>query len=404
MKKTLIVLGVAVVVGLIGWRIFQALQSPPGGRARRGAQAPTAVELSTVTTAEIRDIGDFTGTLNPKARFVVAPKISGRLDKLRVNIGDHVLPDQLIAELENDEYRRQVDQSQAELEVARANLAESRGALDISGRELARVKALRLKKIASESELDGAQAQFTAQEAKYKVALAQVDQKVAALKAAQVRLAYTRISIPADTKGARWVVGERFVDEGAMLAANMPIVSVLDIGSLTAVIHVIEKDYPKIKPDQPAVIRTDAFPQREFQGKIARIAPELKESSRQARVEVEITNTEEVLKPGMFVRVRIDFAIHADALVIPRGAVVLRNDRQGVFEADRQTLTVRFVPVRLGIIQGDRAEVLEPRLSGEIVTLGQHLLEDGGAILLPGKADGGKAPARKPGTGAGRKP
>jgi len=404
LKKTVIVLIGVAVLGVIGWRVFQAIQSRQVNGGRRGAGAPTVVELSPVRKMEIRDGGDFTGTLYPQSKFLVAPKIAGRLDKLRVNIGDHVQADQLVAELENDEYRRQVDQAEAELQVARANLAESRSALDITGRELARVKALRLKKIASESELDATQAQYTAQEAKHKVALAQVDQKVAALRAAQVRLEYTRISIPAEKKNARWVVGERFVDEGAMLAANTPIVSVLDIGALTAVIHVIEKDYPKIQLDQPAAVRTDAYPQRAFQGKIARIAPELKESSRQARVEVHIDNADQALKPGMFVRVRIEFAVHADALVIPRGAVVLRDGRQGVFVVGPEAGTARFVPVRLGFIQGDLAEVLDPPLSGDIVSLGQHLLEDGGAVRLAGQPAPGGPAAGKANPAAKRQP
>jgi RND family efflux transporter MFP subunit len=402
LKKTVLVLIGVAVLAVIGWRTFQAVQSRQSNGTRRGATAPTVVELSPVRKMEIRDGGDFTGTLHPQSKFVVAPKIGGRLDKLWVNIGDHVRADQPIAELENDEYRRQVDQAQAELQVARANLAESRSALDITGRELARVKALRVKKIASESELDAARAQFTAQEAKQKVSLAQVDQKLAALKAAQVRLDYARISLPAEKKHVQWVVGERFVDEGAMLAANTPIVSVLDIGTLTAVIYVIEKDYPKIQVNQPAAVRTDAFPQRTFHGNIARIAPELKESSRQARVEVQIDNADQTLKPGMFVRVRIDFAVHTDAVVIPRGAVVLRDGRQGVFVVEPEARTARFVPIRPGIIQGDLAEVLDPPLNGEIVSLGQHLLEDGGAVVISGRpapngpASGKSNPKTKP--------
>ena len=90
---------------------------------------------------------------------------------------------------------------------------------------------------------------------------------MAALNIANLRLLYTRISVP-DNGGAEQVVGERFVDEGALLAANTPIVSILNIRRLIAVIHVIEKDYFKIKPGQQAMITTDALPGKTFSGKV----------------------------------------------------------------------------------------------------------------------------------------
>jgi multidrug efflux pump subunit AcrA (membrane-fusion protein) len=116
------------------------------------------------------------------------------------------------------------------------------------------------------------------------------------------------------------VVPERFVDEGSMMAPNTAIVSVLDIGALTAVIHVIERDYPKIKVGQAATVIADAFPGKAFTGRIIRVAPLLKETSRQARVEIEIPNRESLLAPGMFVRVEIDFSRHDDATLIPLSA------------------------------------------------------------------------------------
>jgi len=195
----------------------------------------------------------------------------------------------------------------------------------------------------------------------------------------------TQICVASDARNEhRWVVGERFVDEGAMLGANTAIVSVLDIGAMTAVIHVIEKDYPKVKVGQSAVVTADAFPGKTFSGKIVRLAPLLKETSRQARVEIEIPNPDALLKPGMFVRVQIEFDRHDNATVVPLSALVNRNGRQGVFLADLQEMKARFVPVTLGIVNGGLAEVLNPPLSGQIVTLGQHLLEDGTGIIVPG--------------------
>ena len=123
---------------------------------------------------------------------------------------------------------------------------------------------------------------------------------------------------------------------------------------------------------------------------MVRIAPLLKEKSREARVEIEVANSEIFLKPGMFVRVQIEFDQHENATVVPTGAIVKRNGAQGVFLADLQRKSARFVPITTGIVTGDRAEVVAPPLSGHVVSLGHHLLEDGAPIIIPdAKPDAG---------------
>jgi multidrug efflux pump subunit AcrA (membrane-fusion protein) len=157
------------------------------------------------------------------------------------------------------------------------------------------------------------------------------------------------------------------------------------------VIHVIERDYPKFQEGLEAVISTDAFPMRTFTGKVIRIAPLLKEKSREARVEIEIPNDQKLLKPGMFVQVQIQFGVHENVTVVPTSALAKRNGTEGVFLADLQEKRARFIPVTVGIVTGTLAEVMSPSITGAVVTLGHHLLEDGAAILLPDQAPAGGA-------------
>jgi RND family efflux transporter MFP subunit len=372
----------AAILVLFGWQLIFKIVTSHKDADRRPAHRPVAVEVAAVQQSAIHDTGVFTGSLLPTSRFVLAPKIAGRLEKILVNIGDEVKPGQLVAVLDDEEYRQQVSQAGAELEVTRAALEEVRGTLETSRREFERTVELRKRKIASESQLDAAESDYNALRARLRLALAQVEQKEAALRIAEVRLRYTRIEVPEGNGGIR-VVGERFVDEGALLAPNTPIVSVLDITRLNAVIHVIERDYAKIKPGLEAIISTDAFPRETFSGRVSRIAPLLKERSRQARVEIEIFNESMQLKPGMFVRTQIQYAVREKATVVPVSALVTRNGAQGVFLADRQSHTARFVPVTLGITTRDRAEVLDPPLTGDVVTLGIHLVVDGAPITIP---------------------
>jgi RND family efflux transporter MFP subunit len=382
-KKTLWIVAVLALASLVGWQVYQKTKVTEGSFLKRDASA-VAVEVAPVEVAPISDMGRFTGTLLSRARFVVAPKVPGRLEKLFVNVGDSLKNGQLIALLDDDEFVQQVEQAQAELNVARANLEEAESTLEIAQRELERTRTLRQKQIISQSELEAAEAEYSAQAARQKVALAQVAQKDAELKAARVRLSYTKIRASWEDGSGPRVLGERFVDEGAMLAANAPIVSVLDISSLTAVVHIAERDYFRVRQGLEARMFTDALPERVFTGTVARIAPLLRETSREARVEIDVPNTEGLLKPGMFVRVEIEFASRKEATVVPVSALIRRDGQQGVFVADLEEKRAHFVPVTLGIMEGGMAEVAEPHLDGWVVTLGQHLLEDGSAIVISG--------------------
>ncbi len=434
---------VLILLGFLGWRIYEEVSVSRKGfdRGRRGATV--AVEVVPVKTGTIRDVGSFTGSLLPKSQFVVAPKIAGRLEKLLVDIGDHVKRGQLIAVLDDEEYKQQVEQTQAGLLASKAYLAKAKQSLLIAQRDLAterkraqaaleaakarhkdaqskseRQKQLLEKKLVSQEEYETAQTAavqaFAALEAtrmqveeldtkekalelkRQDVALAEADitQKESALKAAQVRLSYAQIHASWQDGSEQRVVGERFVHEGALLSPNAPIVSILDIHPLTALIYVIERDYQKVRLGQGAVVTTDARPGKPFSGTIVRMAPLLKETSRQARVEIEVPNPQELLKPGMFVRVQIQYAERKDVTTVPLTSLARRNGQQGVFLVDPEKKTARFVPVELGITDINSAEVVSPPLTGLVVTLGHHLLEDGSAVILPDTGSEDSSPRR----------
>lgn len=383
-KKAILIVIATLIVGLIGWQVIRKVIKPGQGSGPQRGAMPVAVEIAAVQKTTIRDYGNFTGTLVPKSQFMVAPKISGRLEKLMVNIGDRIKHNQLIAVLDDEEYRQQVRQAEADLQVAQANLEESQSSLDVAKREFERVQELHKRGISADSELDSARGAYTTQEARYKVAQAQVSHRQAALEATKVRLSYTKIRAPWEEGSDRRVVGERLVDEGAMLTPNAPILSILEINPLLAVIHITDKDYFRVKKGQQAIIGTDALPDKTASGEIVRIAPLLKETSREARIEIEIPNPEQLFKPGMFVTVQIEYAIHDEATVVPVSSVVTRDNQQGVFLADRENKVVKFVPVKVGISNSELAEIMDPpSFSGFVVTMGQHLLSDGSPIILP---------------------
>ena len=382
MKKIFVLIVILSAVSFLAYKIYTEAFSPAQSTDMSRVPAQ-AVGVEPVRTATLFHNAELTGSLIPESEFIVAPNISGRLEKLYVDIGDKVKRGDLIAQLDSEEFIQQVQGAKAELEVAQANLGESASEVIVSERELSRALRLVESNSLSQSELDQIQAHYDVRKARHEVAQAQVRQKEAALEAARVRLAYTRIVARWDGGPDARVVGRRFTNEGTMLQTNEPIISIVNTRNLIAVVNVIERDFPFIRIGQTATVSTDAYPDVAYEGKVIRFAPVLEETSRQGRVEVLIANPDGLFAPGMFARVRLEFSRRDDVVSAPRAALARRNGLQGVFLADVENMQANFVPVTVGLVDGDLAEITEPEIRGYVVTLGHHLLEDGMKIVIP---------------------
>ena len=369
-----IVLFMAVLV----WRIVVIVVGPGGSSGQGSGRPPVAVEVAGVRREPIQETRQLTGSIHPLYQYVVAPKVSGRLMRINKRIGDWADRGEVIAKIDDGEYQQQVLESDANLRIAYANVAETEGQLVLARQDLERVESLADQRIASQAQLETAQTRFSSLESRLELAKAQVEQRQAALKSARIRLSYTTLA--ASQPG---FIGERFVDEGSMLAPNSPVVSVLGMDTVIVRTTVIERVYGLVAIGQEAGIEVDAYPGKTFEGHVSRIAPMLQETSRVAQMEVEVGNDSLLLKPGMFCKVTLVLAEKASAQVVPTRAVVTRNGTSGVFTVGAGETTVRFIPVELGIATPERTEILAPEIEGLVVSLGQHLLEDGSTVILP---------------------
>jgi multidrug efflux pump subunit AcrA (membrane-fusion protein) len=107
------------------------------------------------------------------------------------------------------------------------------------------------------------------------------------------------------------------------------------------------------------------------------------QSSRQARAELTVANPNHKLKPGMFVRAEAILDRAEGATIVPVAAITTRNGRTGVFVVNREGTSVSWHPVEVAITDNDRVQVRGEGISGRVVTLGQQLLDDGAAIVIP---------------------
>ncbi len=366
------------------------------GNMRGGAkQIVVAVETGDVIKGEMKDEGIFTGSIQPKSKFQVAPKTSGRIKKVNFDIGDTIKNGDIVAELDDEEFILAVEQAEAALEIAKANYNESGELLEISKRELERVKTMRKQKVASEVEVENASADFKTRSAKHMVNKSSLRQAEASLAQAKLKLAYTKVDASWSYGTNDRFVAERLLDEGAMITANTPIISVIDITNLTAVIDVVERDYFKIKQGMEVKIFPTALPGKEYTAKVTRIAPMLDEVSRQARIELNLKNPNFELKPGMFISANIIYGTHQNTTIVPIEALVIRKEKEGVFIVDETKKVAKFVPVECGYRNPKQVEICYPEISGRVITLGQHLLEDGMAIRIPSDEEKAKGSETK---------
>jgi RND family efflux transporter MFP subunit len=378
----LMVLMIGAAVGL-SWLIFgqftERAATSKSGRTSR----PVPVEVAQIQRGPIALQRTFSGELEALAEFVVSPKVSGRVERVIVNIADTVTRGQVVAELDNEEYVQAVAQARADLVVARANLSQARSALEIANREFKRTESLLKRGIASDSEFDAASQDKLVKDAQLKVAAAQITKAESSLETANIRLGYTKVTADWTGGGEHRVVAERYLDGGQTVAANAPLLLIVELHPIIGVVFVTERDYAHLKPGQLVSIKTEAFPGEQFTGRIERIAPVFRKSTRQARIEMTIENPQHQLKPGMFIRTTVALTQISDATIIPQQALTIRDDRSGVFIVSEDGQSVVWREVKVGIREGQRVQIEGRGLSGRVVNLGQQLLKDGSLITIP---------------------
>ena len=389
----IVLLVLAGVSAWVAWTWWKSTQAESGtGTDGSPEAAPIAVEVAPAGQRTVRDVRVLTGTLEAGSRFVVAAKVGGLLERMLVDIGDPIEPGQVVAEIDDAELRQGVLQAEADLGVREAELARARSDLGLAQREFERGEQLRAQGIAGVAQLDEIQARLRAAEATVRLAEAQVESARSTLNLRIIELGRTRVRAEWSGEQRTGVVAERYQDAGNTVQANAQIVSVVSLDPIKSVVFVTERDYARMSVGQRATVTTDATGTRVFEGRIVRVAPVFRDTSRQARVELSIANPDGALRPGMFARVRVVLDEQDYDTVVPLAGVVERDGRDVVFVVDDDAGTVRRVAVDTGITEGAWVGIESPAITGSVVVLGHQLLEDGSRVRVTNQPEGEVAP------------
>lgn len=389
MRKLIVLLVVLGIVGLIGLRLYEEMGSATpaagGGPGRPGGGfRPTMlVETDLVAPRDFDTTLEVLGELRARASVEVMSRISGRLETLLVELGDRVRKGQLVARVEDEDLQQQIRRSEASVAVSEAAKRREQATVENLQVQLRRFRRLHDEALVSIQDLQDLESRVAVAQSQFELAVAQQQQAEAALRELKIQLEQASIYSPLDG-----VVGARYLDPGALVSPSVPIVSVLDLARVKTVVPVPERTLEAVTVGLPSEIIVDAFPTQLYRGQVTRISPFLNPQTRSADVEIEIPNPGEMLKPGMFARVKIEVHFLQKALSIPRSGLLQRGAEKGVYVIDDQMRTV-FRPVQIGRIQGNFVEILEglePAM--EIITTGAQNLNEGDVVKRAEKATG----------------
>lgn len=398
LKHLLWLLPVLALVGFTGFRVYQTMKSKAepaaagggaGGRGGPGGGGARAVQVQTdkVTTGKINEKIALTGTLKPKQQVDVNPQMAGRITQILVDTGQPVARGTLLAVIEDDQIKQQVERAGAAISVDDASIVQREAELSNARAELDRKRKLVEEGLLSRLELDTLETRVRVTQSQLELARAQRRQSQADQRELNIRQGQTRVYSP-----IAGVVAKRHVDIGAMGSSNSPIVTVVSISPMIIEAQVPESNIARIRRGATVNVTVDSLPGQNFTGRVMRIAPLLDAQTRNGLVEIEIPNRNGTLKGEMFARVELDLGSSRETTLLPRDALVYRGEQPGVYTIENDA--AKFLAVETGLTQEDKVEVLSGLKPGDtVITGGANLLKDGDRVRIAGR----------PGEGGGRR-
>jgi membrane fusion protein (multidrug efflux system) len=302
------------------------------------------------------------GTLAANESVVIAPEIAGRVVRLGFKEGDGVREGQVLVELDAAILRTELDQAQAEVNLARDTFE--------------RARQLAQRGTGTQVALEQATAQLAASEARVATARARLE----------------KATIVAPFEG---VVGLRSVGVGDYVAIGQDLITLTDIDPIKVDFRVPETFLGRVRDGQPVHVAVDAIPGRTFEGRIYAIDPVVDVNGRAIRLRAQIANPDLALKPGLFARVTIVTSTREAALLVPEAAVLPDGTGKAVYVVEDGK--ARLVKVTTGKREAGRVEVtrgLDPGM--RVVTAGQMRLRDGAAVEVAADGPGARRAELRP--------
>lgn len=380
---------------VIKWGVVLAvLAAGAAAWMKWSAQRPIAVEVAVVTQAYPSQANtqlNATGYVVAQRKAAVASKATGRLEWLGVREGSIVREGEVLARLENKDVTATLQQAQANVGLAQANLEQGEAEMRDAQRAFERSADLLKKNFVSAAAHDTALARVEKARAAIAGFKAAIGVAQASVRSAQVALAQTEIRAPFSgvvlTKNAN--VGDMITPLSSATGAQGAVVTMADMSTLEVEADVSEASVGKVKLEQPCEIQLDALPGERFRGSVVRMVPTVDRAKATVNVKVRFVDKDARVLPEMSAKVAFLTRETAEAERAPRtvvtpAALADRNGHKVVYVV-REGRAVQ-TPVQTGIAFGEMLEVKQGLKPGDKVVLKPtEKLRDGAAVAAPAK-------------------
>jgi membrane fusion protein (multidrug efflux system) len=348
----LIVLG--VVGGLAGVKFLQIQKLIAAGKSF--APPPETVSIAVAHEEKWPVSLTAIGSITACQGVTITPDIPGTVREIAFESGAVVAKGDLLARLDTSSEEAQLRAIEAQVELDQLNLG--------------RVRALRTDSMVSQSELDTAEAMLKQNQA----------------NADAIRATIAKKTIRAPFAGR---LGIRMVNLGQYLEVSKPIVSLQSLSPVYADFSLPQQELARLNTGTKVQVTTDAYPDKQFAGTLSAINPELDQSTRSVRLQATFENADQLLRPGMFVRVEVLLPEEQNVLVIEATSVLSAPQGDSVYVVEEKpgtdgkpALTVRQQLIRSGRARGDLLSVETGLKPGErIVRSGIFKLRNGMAVV-----------------------
>lgn len=325
--------------------------------------APREVKVAPAEVSPMKRVLHVVGTLAARDEATIGAQVAGQLDKIYVDLGDHVNVGQDLALVDTASYEALANAAAANVERAKATAANA-------DQNLKRIQNLQKDQIASTSDLDAAVAE---------AARTSSEVKAAEANAAIARLNLERSHVRAPFEG---VVASRTASPGDFLSVGNPILRLVQIDPLRLRLEVPEREWGAARAGQQVIVTVEGNTNI-HQGVIARVAPTIRDDNRMLLVEADVPNRGN-LRAGLFARAQIVVTEQDPALSVPADALVtFAGLEKVVVIKDGKALEKA---VTTGRRVGARVEVISGLAPGENVVLSPAGIRTGQPLTLAGAA------------------
>ena len=289
---------------------------------RQADDGSAGYRTAAVERGDIRVAISATGTLAAISTVDVGSQISGQVTDVLVDFNDRVRRDQVIARIDPSTYQAQIAQGSASVSSARANLATAQATLRNAEVDYNRKSQLAGEQLVARSDADLARAARDQARAQVNGAQAQITQQIAATQTSRLNLDRTVIRSPVDG-----VVLTRTIEPGQTVAASLqsPVLFQIaeDLSQMEIVLAIDEADIGQVKAGQAVGFSVDAFPERQFKGKVQQVRLSATNTANVITypVVVAVDNADQSLLPGMTANAEIEVSRRDDVLRVSNAAL-----------------------------------------------------------------------------------